>query len=129
MTLGSLVLVIGLSVVSAGIGAYAAPSITEGGPTESIVSPIVDDGQGKPVFLAGTGNTVSDQAESNIIWDEGVYYIPSMGAPGTGNHAAGVSDGFIMFVFIREDRYVSMGPFMVTEDLVENVTWHCDHML
>ena len=129
MTLGSLVLVISLSAVSAGIGAYATPSITEGEPIESIVSPIADDGQGRPVSLAGTGNTVGDPAESNIIWDEGVYYIPSIGVPGTGNHVAGVSDGFIMFVFIREDSSVFIGPFMVTKDFVEKVTLYCDHML
>lgn len=129
ITLGSLVLVIGLFAVSVAVGAYAAPDFTEGELAENTEASVWGDGQGETDTPMITDNRVSDLADINIIRDRGVYYILSEGVTEIGDHTAGVTDGFIMFVIVREDGYTSVGPFEVTESLVYNVTEQCNYML
>lgn len=112
VTLGSVILVIGLATVSTVIGAYAAPSDK---PAEDTVSPISEDDLG-----ANSGVIIS--------LDEGVYYIFCDGADESDKPIGGVTEGSIAFVFVRKDGYTSISGFSDLETLVDDVTEQLEFM-
>lgn len=129
ITLSSLVLAINLFAVSMTIGAYAGPFIVEREPAESTAFSIAGDKRGETDTSTITDCMDSDLAYINIIRYGGVYYILCRGVLESGDHTAGVTVGTVKFLIIREDGYVYIGPFEVTERLVDNVTEQCNDML
>ena len=64
----------------------------------------------------------------SVVTEDGVYYIFCDGAGESDKPQASVSDGSFMFVLVRKDSYVSIGPFDNRETLMEDVTKQCEYM-
>lgn len=65
---------------------------------------------------------------NQVMKEDGVYYIFCDGTGEKDRPQASVSDGSVLFVLVREDSYVSIGPFDNQETLVEDVTKQCEYM-
>lgn len=105
ITLGCFVTAIGLLAASSMLRVYAAPAATK-------------------------GSTVnSSSTDISVIRDGGVYYILSEGVDDIGDYASTVTDGYILLTLIKTDGYSSIGPFKVSDKLVDEVTEQCSYML
>ena len=111
VTLGSLVLIIGLFAVSTVLGAYAAPAVAEDDLGANVTSTNIEN-----------DTAISGLSDVSIILDEGVYYIFCGGADESDQPTGGVKEGSIAFVLVRKDSYTSISGFTDLETLVDDVT-------
>lgn len=125
ITFVSFLLALCLLAASAVAGAYLVPAFT--GSVEAAGTGAADD-----IYPSGRNEDgLIFKEQFKVIERDGVYYILCDGVDEIGDDfTAGVTDGCIMFAFLRMDgSYTSIGPFEVTEALAEEVEAQCGYML
>lgn len=123
ITISSLLLTLCLLAASVIAGAYLMPAFTGSAEAAGVSNDVRPSGYNEEDVLFNE--------QFKVIEREGVYYILCDGMDELrDDFTAGVTDGCIMFAFLRIDgSYTSIGPFEVTEMLAEEVAAQCGYML